>query len=195
MSQKMNKKILAPAMFLYENVFDYSEELISFMENNNSSVYDSKIQDGLDILVDNSTRKSKVFSFSKLLENKKLYLEIMKTISQCGKDYSQEMQTSYDYIETFQVLKYEGNEGFFSFHDDDIKNKKRIFSLLLYLNNVEEGGETFFKNFDLAVAPREGSVLLFPSNFAYLHQARIPENKNKYVIATWFGEEIKNELE
>lgn len=39
----------------------------------------------------------------------------------------------------------------------------RILTAFLYLNDVEEGGETHFPDLDLTVAPKQGRVLLWPS--------------------------------
>ena len=39
----------------------------------------------------------------------------------------------------------------------------RILTILMYFNDVEEGGETYFSQLDLKVKPRKGRVLIFPS--------------------------------
>jgi prolyl 4-hydroxylase len=39
----------------------------------------------------------------------------------------------------------------------------RILTLFLYLNDVEEGGETRFSDLDINVRPRRGRAILWPS--------------------------------
>jgi hypothetical protein len=39
----------------------------------------------------------------------------------------------------------------------------RILTMFLYLNDVEEGGETRFSNMDINVAPKRGRAVLWPS--------------------------------
>ena len=39
----------------------------------------------------------------------------------------------------------------------------RILTFFLYLSDVEEGGETAFPTLDIAVTPKKGSALLWPS--------------------------------
>jgi hypothetical protein len=65
----------------------------------------------------------------------------------------------------------------------------RQVSLIAYLNDVEKGGETEFKNEfhqTYTFSPQKGSVLLFPSNWMYPHQAKPPISHDKYVIVAWF---------
>jgi prolyl 4-hydroxylase len=65
-------------------------------------------------------------------------------------------------------------------------------SAILYLNDVEEGGGTWFDKFDLMINPEAGKLLLFPSNFPYTHQAMPPLSGQKYILVTWFGMEINS---
>lgn len=39
----------------------------------------------------------------------------------------------------------------------------RVYTFFMYLNDVEEGGETAFSRLDLKVRPRKGSAILWPS--------------------------------
>ena len=39
----------------------------------------------------------------------------------------------------------------------------RIYTVLLYLNSPQEGGETHFPDLNLTVAPKQGRALLWPS--------------------------------
>ena len=67
-------------------------------------------------------------------------------------------------------------------------------SAILYLNDVTEGGETWFDKFGLSVKPEKGKLILFPSNYAYTHQALPPVNEKKYVVVTWFGMELDKNI-
>ncbi len=69
--------------------------------------------------------------------------------------------------ESFQLLNYEKNQFYRSHHDssatDDTPAGHRILTFFLYLTDVEEGGETYFNKLDLAVTPKEGKALVWPS--------------------------------
>mmetsp|Transcript_10118 Transcript_10118/g.21129 ORF Transcript_10118/g.21129 Transcript_10118/m.21129 type:complete len:374 (+) Transcript_10118:448-1569(+) len=69
--------------------------------------------------------------------------------------------------ESFQILRYEEGEFYRSHHDSSGKSDKisghRIMTVFLYLNDVEEGGETHFTKLDISVKPKKGRALIWPS--------------------------------
>ena len=91
----------------------------------------------------------------------------------------------------YQIQKYKKNEGRYIFHSDDEitysgKNNQvgyRTVTFIFYLNDIEEGGETTFPEFQ--VKPKKGSLLLFPATWNYIHSANIPKSSDKYIITGW----------
>jgi prolyl 4-hydroxylase len=71
-------------------------------------------------------------------------------------------------MEDLQVVEYD-TSGYFKEHYDPETSysgsniKDRAYTLLFYLNNVEEGGETYFKNIDTKVSPKKGDAVFFKS--------------------------------
>jgi len=70
----------------------------------------------------------------------------------------------------------------------------RILTFFLYLSDVEEGGETAFPHLDIAVKPRKGKALLWPSvhnddllkpEQLSLHEARPVLKGRKYAANSW----------
>jgi prolyl 4-hydroxylase len=61
----------------------------------------------------------------------------------------------------------------------------RMLALVLYLNDVAEGGETAFLKLDREVAPRRGRLLMFPPNFLYPHAGLPPRGATKYILGTY----------
>lgn len=75
----------------------------------------------------------------------------------------------HDNFENFQVLKYEVGQHYGTHHDYiDLDRKRpagpRILTFFLYLNDVEEGGETAFPLLNISVKPKKGRALLWPSS-------------------------------
>jgi prolyl 4-hydroxylase len=62
-----------------------------------------------------------------------------------------------------------------------------VISALLYLNDVQ-GGETHFTYFNTSVSPKAGRLVVFPSNYAYTHEAYPPIEGYKYVCVFWTRE-------
>lgn len=75
----------------------------------------------------------------------------------------------------------------FNIHSDawSVESSTRQVSVIIYLNDVEEGGETKFTHSNITVKPKKGTVLMFPSNFCYMHEGCEPVSNNKYIIVGW----------
>lgn len=87
----------------------------------------------------------------------------------------------------YQIQKYNKNEGFYNWHDDYCIDKKfgtRVLTFLWYLNDVKEGGETEFIN-GIKIKPKEGTLLLFPSDWSYVHKGNMPLTNDKYICTGW----------
>mmetsp|Transcript_1571 Transcript_1571/g.3421 ORF Transcript_1571/g.3421 Transcript_1571/m.3421 type:complete len:283 (-) Transcript_1571:313-1161(-) len=70
--------------------------------------------------------------------------------------------------ESFQILQYQQGQFYRRHHDSSNVNSKkvaghRILTFFLYLNDVEEGGETRFTNLDISISPKKGRALVWPS--------------------------------
>ncbi|HEX7709817.1 MAG TPA: 2OG-Fe(II) oxygenase [Sphingomonadaceae bacterium] len=70
---------------------------------------------------------------------------------------------------------------------------QRAFTAMVYLNDVSDGGETDFPRLDLAVAPRQGVMLVWnnadrdgvPNPFT-VHAGNPVRSGTKYVVTRWY---------
>jgi hypothetical protein len=88
----------------------------------------------------------------------------------------------------YQIQKYIKYDGFYKWHSDErINNEKsaRTITFLWYLNDVEEGGETYFYNGK--VKPEAGKLILFPATWTYNHKGNMPKSDDKYIITGWIS--------
>lgn len=70
---------------------------------------------------------------------------------------------------------------------------QRTWTTMIYLNDVEKGGETYFKHLKLKIKPKQGTMVAWNNvykngipNLKTLHEALPPISGNKYVITKWF---------
>ncbi len=70
---------------------------------------------------------------------------------------------------------------------------QRTWTTMIYLNDVEEGGETYFKRLNLKVRPEQGLLLAWNNlyqngkpNYKTMHEALAPVKGTKYVITKWW---------
>ena len=61
----------------------------------------------------------------------------------------------------------------------------RVLLWLMYLNDVEEGGETQFFYQQASIKPTTGSLVLAPCGFTHTHRGVTPKSNNKYVLSSW----------
>jgi len=96
----------------------------------------------------------------------------------------------------FQIQHYRANgrDGFDWHVDiggrmqpDGLRCATRILAGILYLNTVDEGGETEFSVQQVKLRPEEGTMVWFPVSFEYLHRGCVPVSGPKYIISTFIG--------
>lgn len=106
-------------------------------------------------------------------------------------EYAREYGHGIVEMEPPQVLHYsadpDGQQYYKPHVDTDYTGgHQRDFSAVLYLNTVEEGGDTVFNYFGAGVQPVEGRIVFFPANYVYLHEALPPVSNDKFAVVTWF---------
>lgn len=70
-------------------------------------------------------------------------------------------------------------------HDAIEDSRDRLLSWILYLNDVEEGGETEFLYQSLRFKPKAGTFVLFPAHFTHTHRGNPPLSGVKYIATGW----------
>lgn len=80
-------------------------------------------------------------------------------------------------------------EGFHEWHYEnggDVPYRKLV--TMLYLNTVEEGGETEFLYLHRRIQPLQGRLLIFPAGFTHTHRGNPPLRGEKYILTSWLEE-------
>lgn len=190
-------------MRLQENslVMDHLSDLIQIYEN----ALDDKVCSSLiKVFEDQSRLHENVFNQRKpnfvqlnltnILKNSKnieyLHFEVVKSIIKHKKIYLEKMSNNFfpdtNLLEELRIKRYVPNlDQAFDTHIDvtDCESSKRFLSFLFYLNDVEIGGETVFK--DLTIKPKTGKLVIFPPMWMFPHSGKEPIDKNKYIVSTY----------
>lgn len=187
MEIKSPTSIVAGCVEVYDNVIDNPEKIIKISESYNNWK-DSEIFTNLDSSQQSHIKE--IRSNSSLLINQFSYeidheiYEMCKTVWRYSDKYAKKYNFSFYSTENIQILKYSDGE-FYKPHVDAGINVPRVVSAILYLNDVGSGGETRFENFDINISPKAGRLVIFPSNYAYMHSALPPKNDVKYAAVFW----------
>lgn len=135
---------------------------------------------------DDWSEEDKIFekSFS---DNIKLYIDYLQNFTKSFEDYDINLP-SLDFRDRgYLVRVYNKGEGYFNWHNDFSFYKDsgfRLLTLIWYLNNVEEGGQTEFIDGTI-IKPKRGSVLIFPTSWYLAHRGKMPLSNKKYIVTGW----------
>ncbi len=89
---------------------------------------------------------------------------------------------------SLKIQKTLPTEGYHVWHIEHGRGHElssRAFVYSVYLNDVEEGGETEFLHFSKRVKPKKGRIVIWPAAFPYLHRGNPPLSGEKYIITSW----------
>ena len=78
-------------------------------------------------------------------------------------------------------------QGYHAWHSESSTKSygKRLFAFSIYLNDVEEGGETEFLYLSKRVKAVKGRLSFFPVTFEYTHRGNPPISNDKYILTGW----------
>ena len=88
---------------------------------------------------------------------------------------------------SIKIQRYKPTQGYHVLHSDITGQMDaiRILVCALYLNTVEEGGETEFLYQQERVAPVQGTLVIFPAGWTHIHRGNPPLKGVKYLMHTW----------
>ena len=101
------------------------------------------------------------------------------------KKYCDSSELITDYVKIQKTLK---TEGYHIWHVEHAKGNdcdKRVLAYTIYLNTVEEGGETEFLYQSQRVKPVKGRIVIWPAGFPYVHRGNPPLSGEKYIVTSW----------
>ena len=89
---------------------------------------------------------------------------------------------------TFKIQKTLPTQGYHLWHVEHMPGfyySSRVLVFTIYLNDVEEGGETEFLHFSKRVKPKTGRIVIWPAAFPYVHRGNPPLSGKKYILTSW----------
>jgi hypothetical protein len=79
--------------------------------------------------------------------------------------------------------------GYHKWHHEqtDTDSASRVLVWSIYLNDVEEGGETEFLHQSKRIKAKKGKILIFPASFTHTHRGNPPLSGDKYILTGWWN--------
>tara|TARA_X000001036_G_scaffold145776_1_gene138591 strand:- start:404 stop:820 length:417 start_codon:yes stop_codon:yes gene_type:complete len=89
----------------------------------------------------------------------------------------------------YTIRVYPKGEGIFKTHIDQAQGGtiSRLFACIIYLNDVDEGGETFFPDWNIGCRCEMGKILLFPCNWIFPHGSNVNISHDKYILTAFIN--------
>ena len=89
--------------------------------------------------------------------------------------------------EDLRIIQYEAGQHYGHHHDQGTvrirEEYHREISVILYLTDDFEGGETCF--IDCNLRPKKGQAIIFPANWCFVHQGNPVIKGRKRILVTW----------
>lgn len=118
--------------------------------------------------------------------------QVVSALQACGQQYildldCEKYMPQKNALEQIKVVRYSQGMGKFDEHIDigDYASARRFLTYFCYLNDVEEGGQTYFYNSDFQVEAKRGRIVMFPPTWQYPHAGLVPQSGDKYIITTY----------
>ncbi|MEI4828787.1 2OG-Fe(II) oxygenase [Bacillus sp. FJAT-53711] len=125
------------------------------------------------------------------------FLEESEAVTRIERRIASIMNVPVEHGEGLHILKYTVGQEYKAHYDffaenSAAANNNRISTLVMYLNHVEEGGETFFPKLNLSVSPKKGMAVYFEYfyqdaslNKLTLHGGAPVSKGEKWVATQW----------
>ena len=167
------------------------DDLISYFEFNIHKQKNGLTGDGLNLDTKDSvdiTMKPREI----ILQGNEAFKAYFDQLLECYKDYIEEWTflekiSQRLEISSFNLQRYKPGQHFKAIHTErySIQSSHRVFAFMTYLNDVQEGGSTYFSHYDLEIQPKKGLTLIWPAEWTHAHRGNILQAGSKYIITGW----------
>ena len=167
------------------------DDLISYFESNVVKQTSGVVAGGLDLKIKDSI-DIKLNPKDIILPGNEVFKAYFDQLFLCLKNYEEEWTflkniSSKLEIGSFNLQRYKAGQHFKKIHTErsSLDTLHRIFAFMTYLNDVQEGGSTYFSHYDLEIQPQKGLTLIWPAEWTHAHKGNILKEGSKYIITGW----------
>ena len=123
-------------------------------------------------------------------ENKiEIFNEYINNLIECYNDYQEQWDFLKNwqriYIGPFKIEKHlvSGHHLELNCERQNINSSHKILSWITFLNDIsDDEGNIIFNYYNIAIKPKKGTTLIFPSDWTHLHQQEVMKNSEKFTI-------------
>jgi hypothetical protein len=93
------------------------------------------------------------------------------------------------FLEPPQMQFYKPGGGFYGdhFESSSLDLGHRVLAFETFLNDIAQGGGTYFVNQDHVCPPKKGKTVIWPAGFTHTHRGEVAPHEEKYLITGWIS--------
>ena len=91
---------------------------------------------------------------------------------------------------TFNLQKYKPGQSYNAEHmehGNDANSCLRLLGWMVYLNDINDGGETYWPQQKFKKSARKGDLLIWPAGWTHSHYGIVSNTEYKYIITGWYS--------
>ena len=170
-----------------------SDDLINYFELNHTKQKRGVTSKGIDKDAKNCVDIS-IQPNEMNLPGNEVFNSYFHGLFECYKDYITQwpfLETIADNLEIgkFNLQRYQKGEHFHKLHAErsNLNTLHRVLAWMTYLNDVDEGGSTYFSHYNLTIQPQKALTLIWPVEWTHAHRGDIVKTGSKYIITGWMS--------
>ena len=140
----------------------------------------------------NTEMKDSLVSPRYFKDNSPASLIIGNSLESCKEDYVKQhpqLNKIHDWNvdDAYNLQKYNPGQGYHISHCENAGGLSlmRVLSWMIYLNTVNDEGETSFDNYNMKTSAVEGSLLIWPAYWTHFHHGIMSSTETKYIATGW----------
>jgi len=166
------------------------DDLIALFEANEATHQGGKTGDGLN---EDNKKSTDLTVLPRQLEEPEFLAarQYIDLLYECYRDYVDQWpfleNISKLQIGRFNIQRYGAGGHFKLPHAErsSVSSSHRVLAWMTYLNDVPEGGSTYFPHYDLDIQPEKGKTLIWPAEWTHAHYGNLITDGTKYIITGW----------
>ena len=126
------------------------------------------------------------------IQDNEIFNIYFKNLFECYKDYNKQWPFLASIISKleigrFNIGRYHPGQHFQKVHTEraSLGSLHRFLAFMTYLNDVEDGGSTYFSHYGLEIKPQKGLTIIWPAEWTHAHKGNVINSGSKYIITGW----------
>lgn len=131
-----------------------------------------------------------IYSNIETTSHKFLLNAIQNNLENYVEKYSflKKMYSPWSIDKNFNLQKYLPGQSYYPEHMEHGKSdydSKRLLAWMIYLNDVQDGGETYWPQQNFKKSARTGDLCIWPAGWTHSHYGIVSKTETKYIATGW----------